>query len=196
MWRCPSRPARLSPRAWLCGVGVSASGRQGRRGRGRQVLERVRGHFRCGAASGLEVQVDGAVERGRCLADGMAGREDERPPNCIVQGPAPGAPHPPALQRRGKPGGGLWRAGLGKLIAWRAPPPGWPGAEYVRALRVPRPHTALHNLLPVAPEKIRAGAPAGFISGTPVLQRVAAVGHVEVGYLHHREQDVCTVLPA
>ena len=44
--------------------------------------------------------MDRAVERGRGIADGMAGREDERPPNCIVQGPAPGAPHPPALQRR------------------------------------------------------------------------------------------------
>ena len=95
----------------------------------------MRSDFRPGGTAGV-------------LADGMAGREDGRPPpempdawNCIVQGPAPGVPHPPALQRRGKPGGGLWRAGRGQLIARRAPPPGPTDAEYVRAVRAPYAHT-------------------------------------------------------
>merc|ERR1712183_784406 len=77
---------------------------------------------------------DGAVGgvASRDLTDRLAGGEDERPPptaqhacgarNCVAPTPVPSVPHPQALQRRGKVGGGLRRAERGQqLIVRRAP---------------------------------------------------------------------------
>ena len=76
---------------------VRPAGGDGGAARGRRVLEHVCGHLQSRAAAGpydaaehrdtatLNIlqerkKANGAVERGRGLADGMAGREDERPP--------------------------------------------------------------------------------------------------------------------
>ena len=190
MWRCPSRPARFLPRAWLGGVGVSASGGQGRRGgwlggrtsaprpKCRRCLELYRAGPRSWRSSstcaravmvcvrpagedggafaalfeaewlqGRKVQqntgtqlllkilrerkkADGAVKRGRGLADGMAKRED-------------GRPSPEGWQRPGP-----CRAGL---CSWRS--------SFTSAL------------LPAVLEEDRAGAP----------------GRVHLGYPHSPE---------
>ena len=138
-----------------------------------------------------------------------------------MHGPDPGIPHPPALQRQGKAGGGLRRAGRGqRLIARRASLPAWTAYdEYARALRVLCVHTlpctvcshlySRRTELALLPGAFRAllrsrgwpriqlcGCRAALAILGVLSPQLSDVGHVEVGCLRLQEQEFRAVRPA
>ena len=143
--------------------------------------------------------MDGAVERGRGLAEGMAGRKDERPPPEMSAVPGTVSCRAPLLaflihlrfSDEGNPAVAYGERDMANLLRGACTPAWTAGrrerSRHTRVIRVPYAcHTPTHCPAHAVPEKTKLALLPGAFWAPPCSIRWLPK-HVDMGVIHLRE---------